>query len=215
MSYTIIDAPQRSDAWFSARAGRLTGSVAGDMLAANTGKGEAAARRNLRLKLVLERLTGKPEAPGFVSAAMQQGIDREADARGRYEAIAGELVTETGFIQSVEHMAGTSLDGAVIRDGRIVLIQEFKCPEPSAHLEVIRTGKLSAKYAAQVTHALWVTGADAADWMSYNPDFPDGLQEKLIRIERDEAVISDYAAKALAFLAEVDAECASVQGLIP
>ncbi len=33
MSFTVIDAPHRSEAWFKARAGRLTGSVAKEMLA--------------------------------------------------------------------------------------------------------------------------------------------------------------------------------------
>lgn len=203
--HVIIDAPQRSPEWFAARAGRLTGSVAGDMLA-TIKSGEAAARRNLRIALVLQRLTGRTDEGGFVTAAMQQGIDREPLARGRYEALTGELVEETGFIQCTDLMAGVSLDGCVRRDGRIVLIQEFKAPEPAAHLEAIETGRLSAKYLAQVTHGLWVTGADAADWMSFNPDFPEGLQEKLIRVERDEKAIAAYDAAARAFLEEVDAK---------
>lgn len=207
MTYTIVDVPQRTPEWFASRRGRLTGSVAGNMLA-TVKTGETAARRNLRVLLMLERLTGKTlnEGNGFVSAAMQQGIDREAAARGRYEALTGELVTETGFIQCVDLMAGTSLDGCVMQNGRIVKIQEFKCPEPSAHLDVLKTGALSANYRAQVTHALWVTGAESCDWMSFNPDFPEWGQTKLITIARDEQAIAEYDAKARAFLAEVDRE---------
>ena len=42
--FTIIDAEQRSELWFTARLGRLTGSRAADMLA-TIKSGEAAARR--------------------------------------------------------------------------------------------------------------------------------------------------------------------------
>lgn len=205
MGYQIIDAPQRSAAWFEARRGRLTGSVAGDMLA-TIKSGEAAARRNLRISLVLQQITGRTDEGGFVTSAMQQGIDREPLARGRYEALTGELVEETGFIQCTHLMAGVSLDGCVRRNGRIALIQEFKAPEAPAHLDVIETGKLPAKYLAQVTHGLWVTGADACDWMSFNPDFPEGLQEVLIRVERDDKAIAAYDAAARAFLEEVSAK---------
>jgi len=64
MSFTIIDAPQRSPEWYAARCGRLTGSAAGDMLARLKGNGEAAARRDLRMRLVLEILTGLPQEDG-------------------------------------------------------------------------------------------------------------------------------------------------------
>lgn len=205
MTYQIIDAPQRSPEWFAARCGRLTGSVAADMLA-TVQKGEAASRRNLRVALVLQQLNNRPEESKFTTAAMQQGIDREPLARARYEAVTGELVTETGFLQCTDLMAGVSLDGCVMRDGRIVLIQEFKAPEQSAHLDVIETGKVPTKYLAQVTHGLWVTGADACDWMSFNPDFPEGLQEVLIRVERDDKAIAAYDAAARAFLEEVSAK---------
>ena len=56
-NFTIVEAEQRTPAWFAARAGRLTASRAKDMLAAIK-TGEAAARRDLRIQLVVERLTG-------------------------------------------------------------------------------------------------------------------------------------------------------------
>ena len=57
-NFAIVAASQRSEPWFQARLGRLTGSRASDMLA-SIHKGEAAARRDLRSQLVLERLTGQ------------------------------------------------------------------------------------------------------------------------------------------------------------
>lgn len=213
MNYTILTCEQRSPEWFQARLGRLTASVAGKMLAAIK-SGEAADRRNLRVKLVLERVTGKMQENGFTTQAMQNGIDREPLARRAYQALVGELVENTGFVQSTEHMAGCSLDGCVFdRSGRIVKILELKSPEPAAHLSYLRTGVMGASYEAQVIHSLWITGAQSCDWMSYQPEFPEHLQAKLITIPRVEAVINDYAQKALAFLAEVDREVAELQAM--
>ena len=215
MSYQILRMPQHVDGranpeWIAARLGRLTASVAGDMLA-TVAKGEAASRRNLRLRLVLERLTNQPQERVFVSPAMVEGTRREDEARGQYEALTGELVENTGFISHDLHMVGCSLDGCVFDGERIAKIVELKNPEPAAHLAVIRTGQLSAAYMAQILHALWVTGADSCDWMSYHPAFPEGKRTKLITVKRDPVAIADYEAKALAFLAEVDAELLEIE----
>src|SRR5437879_4169734 len=108
--FTVVTAEQRSDEWHRARLGRLTGSRAADMLA-TVKSGEAASRRNLRTQLVLERLTGRVQETGFVSAAMQQGIDREADAYAAYEALTGQHLVRTGFLRHDTLMVGCSLDG--------------------------------------------------------------------------------------------------------
>lgn len=206
-TFRVVDCEQRSEAWFAARLGRLTGSVAADMLS-EVQKGEAAKRRNLRLQLVLERLTGKPPSDGFVSSAMQQGIERESAAAAAYEALSGRIVTHTGFLQHVDLMAGVSLDGHV---GDFEGICEIKCPEPSAHLAAIRTGRIPDSYEKQCLHALWISGAEWCDWLTFNPDFPDGLQVKLIRMNRNDSAIQWYADKAIAFLAEVDKEEAELK----
>lgn len=176
--------------------------------------GEAAARRNLRLRLVLERITGKVQERGFVSAAMQQGIEREAEARIAYEALTGDPVENTGFIRHNDLMVGCSLDGCVFgADGRIVRLLELKSPEPAAHLDYLKTGNIGKAYEAQILHSMWVTGAESCDWMSFQPEFPEGLQTKLIRVERNETVIAEYAAKAEAFLAEVEREVEAIRSM--
>src|SRR5512138_1556915 len=111
-SFRIVDAEQRSPAWFQARVGRLTGSRAGDMLA-TIKSGEAAARRDLRTQLVCERLTGQVQEEAFIDAAMQRGIDCEPLAFAAYEAHTGTLVQRSGFLAHDTHMAGCSLDGHV------------------------------------------------------------------------------------------------------
>jgi hypothetical protein len=206
MAFRIIDAEQRSPEWFAARVGRLTGSVAGDMLA-KVKSGEAAGRRNLRLRLVLERMTGRPQESDYVSPAMQAGVDREADAFRAYEALTGNVVQRTGFLAHTEHMAGCSLDGHM---GDFDALLSIKCRQPAAHLEFLRTGTVPAASMAQIRHELWITEAIEHTYFSWNPDFPEPLQSRLVTIRRADAEIAEYETAALAFLAEVEAEVLAV-----
>ena len=208
MSFTVVEAPQRSAEWFAARVGRLTASRANDMLAINAKREPLAGRKNLKAQLVLERLTGKPQESGFVSNAMLQGIEREADALALYEGLTGRLLTATGFLRHDTLMVGCSLDGHV---GNFEGLVEAKCPQPATHLEYLQSGVVPMAYRRQIVHCLWMTGAQWCDWLSFNPDFPDALQVKLVRVERNDAEIKDYAAKVDAFLAEVETEVAALR----
>lgn len=200
--FTIVNAEQRSPEWFKARLGRLTGSRAADMLA-TIKSGEAAARRNYRTQLVLERLTGKMADDFVTTAAMQQGTDREPLANAEYQKLTGQELTASGFLVLKGYMAGCSLDGHI---GDFEGIVEFKCPLPATHLSYLRWGKLPTQYVPQVTHNMWVSGAEWCDWMSFNPDFPEHLRVKKVRVYRTELDLADYESKVAEFLDEVQAE---------
>lgn len=210
MNFTVHQADQRSPEWHQLRLGRLTGSRAAEMASSGKGNKEAAGRRNLRVQLALERITGRPHERGYVSAAMQQGAEREPDAASLYEALTGRMLTHTGFVAADSVMAGCSLDGHV---GDFEGIIEIKAPLPATHLDYVKTGVVPSDYLRQIQHGLWITGAQWCDWLSYNPEFPDAIRAKLVRVMRDEAAIADYARKALAFLAEVDLEVDAVHQL--
>lgn len=203
-SFLIVDAEQRSPEWFAARLGRLTGSVAGDMLA-KIKSGEAAGRRNLRLRLVLERLTGRSLEGEFVSAAMQAGVDRESSAFRAYEALTGDVAVTTGFLAHTDLMAGCSLDGHL---GDFEKLLSIKCRQPAAHYDFLRTGTIPGDALAQMRHELWITGAEAHDYFSWNPDFPDAMQSKIVTLTREQADIPAYEAAARAFLQDVENEIA-------
>jgi len=211
MSFTVASCEQRSPEWFALRAGRVTSSCASDMLSEKKSAGETAARRNLRVRLALERITGKPlEAEGFVSKAMQDGIDREAEALAQYEAVTGTFVERTGFLVYDDLMAGASLDGHV---GNIDGVVEAKCPTHAIHLGYLQTGKVPTDYLRQITHQVFVTGAKWADFLSYQPDFPEALRVKLVRVRRDELDLAAYELALRQFLREVDADVATIAGL--
>lgn len=206
--FDIITAEQRSPEWFAARAGRLTGSAAADALA-TIKSGEAAARRDLRLRLVCERLTGQPQESAFVSAEMQRGTDCEPLALGAYETATGRLVQRTGFLALRDVLAGCSLDGHM---GDFEGILELKCPKSATHLKYLRAGVVPSEHLGQCRHNLWISGAAWCDFVSWDDRFPESMRVFIARLTREQAEIEDYERKALAFLAEVENEYRGLLG---
>jgi putative phage-type endonuclease len=208
MNFQIIDAEQRSMEWFSARCGLLTGSRAADMLA-TIKSGEAAARRDYRMQLVCERLTGQPQDDGFVNTAMQRGVDLEPMACSAYEALTGNMVTRTGFLRHATLAMGCSLDGSV--DGFKGIV-ELKVPKSATHLKYWRgKGEAPAEHLAQITHNLLVSGAEWCDFLSYDDRFPREMQTFLVRVNRADVDLAAYEQAALKFLAEVETEVQAIR----
>lgn len=208
-AFDVIDAPQRSPEWFQARLGRLTGSRAADMLA-SIKSGEAAARRDLRMQLVCERLTQTLQEDGFVSPAMQRGVELEPAARAAYEAVTGEVAQTTGFLAHRTLAIGCSLDGHV---GDFDGIVELKCPKSATHMAYLRAGVVPPAYLPQVMHNLWTTGAQWCDFLSFDDRFPAALQTFHVRVQASDLDMATYISKAKAFLAEVAIETEAISFL--
>lgn len=172
--------------------------------------GEAAARRDLRTQLVVERLTGQPQEDCYVNGAMQWGLDHEAEAFAAYESHSGNLVRRTGFLMHMDLMVGCSLDGDVDDFAGIV---EIKCPKSATHYGYLKSGEVPAGHKPQILHNLWVSGAEWCDFVSYDPRFPDERRLFVVRVPRVELDVLAYAKTAEKFLAEVDAECAAMSAL--
>lgn len=206
----VLCTEQRTPEWTNARIGRLTGSVAGDMLA-RIKTGEAAARRDLRMRLVCERLTGLPQEDTYINGAMQWGIDTEPAARRVYELTTGFLVEPVGFLAHDTLLAGCSPDG-LVRTGDGLGLLEIKCPKSATHLKYLRANALPSEYVPQVTHNLWITGAAWADFVSFDPRFPSALQFVRVRVERKQVEVDAYELMARTFLDECDREMESLMG---
>lgn len=209
--FTICDAPQRSAEWFAARAGRLTGSKAASAIDFLKSGKESADRRDYKFQLVAEILSGQPEddGSGYISPAMQRGIDKEPDLLGAYEIATGRVARKSGFLAHTRHRAGCSLDAHV---GDFAGIVEGKCPKTATHVKYLREGVVPALYVPQITHNLWISGAAWCDFVSFDDRLPEHMWTFIVRVERDDRAIAAYAEKALAFLEDVDREVASLQG---
>lgn len=206
----IIECTQGSPEWHLARAGFATASNFADILSrSRDGKGEGTMRRNYRVRLVVERLSGRAIEGGFSNGATRQGQEREPDARVAYEVRTGSLVQEVGFIFDDTHQAGASPDGFIGDDGGL----EVKCPELSAHLDYLRRSDEPPEYRAQIQGNLWITGRAWWDFVSFNPDYPTNLQLVIRRVKRDEAYITQLQLAVALFMHEVREEEAAVRAM--
>lgn len=191
---------QGSESWALARVGMFTASRASDLMA-RTRSGPSASRGNLLALLAVERLTGQP-VEGYRNAAMERGIELEAEARDAYSFATGEAVTEAGFIVRPDlPNTGCSPDGFVGAEGLV----ELKCPASMAkHLDALRTGAHAKEYRWQLQHQLMVTGCAWVDAVSYDPRWPEHLQLATVRVERDEDAIAELRDAIKAADAEVE-----------
>lgn len=153
----ILDLPQRSQQWFEARLGVITGSRAKQVFAKN----------NLPFidELIAERMTGTiPES--FTSDAMKHGILFEPEAIRVYEETTKNKVEEIGFcVHDKYPFIAVSPDGLVKVDGKYQGAVEVKCPSSKKHIEYIRIGRVPAEYKAQVLHYFVVI--DDLQWLDF------------------------------------------------
>lgn len=209
--FTVVPAPQRSAEWFTARLGRVTGSCAAAMMANGRGKGvESVQRRDLRLRLALERITGQSQDEDYQSRHMLHGVETEPEAFAAYEALTGDIVQRSGFLSHNALMAGCSLDGHI---GDFSGILEIKCPKSATHYQYIRDGVLPADYRWQVIHNLFITNASYCDFVSYDRGFPPELQVFRVRVALEDFDIPAYHLALRLFLSEVEKEVESVLNL--
>jgi YqaJ-like viral recombinase domain len=209
---------QRTAEWYQARSGRVTGSRAADVVARLKSGGEAAARRDYRTQLTIERITGLPldTGNGYVSTDMRIGIEREAEALRQYEARCGVLVTPCAFVAQGTEL-GVSPDGLVGSDG----IVETKAPKPATQLSYLKAAtnsregfQLPPDYGPQVAHSLHVTGRAWCDFVSYCPEWPYPLDLFVVRVENGTPAVAHYVAQLEAFLVELQSEVATVTALL-
>ena len=151
---TVYDCAQKSPEWLALRAGRLTASCAQDMLA-TVKTGEAAARRDLKVRLVLNAHRPAQE-DGYQNADMLRGVELEPLALARYEAESGELVSSVGFIAHDTLLAGGSPDGVI---GDYAGLVECKAPRPANHLRYLREAGVPPSTRRSAGHLRSATGA--------------------------------------------------------
>lgn len=200
--FITCDAAQGTEQWHQDRLGKVTGARCAGIFA-SVKSGEAAARANLRMTLVLERLTGKPAAQSFAdNEDIKWGREQEPFSRMAYEIQKDLVVRESGFIYLPDIAAGCSLDGFVDDNGRPG-IWESKSPKSKNHYECLVSGDVPKMYMPQVTHNLWITGAEFCDFTSFDPRMPEKLQFFCVRVERDQKRIDEHSSAVLQFLREV------------
>lgn len=190
---------QGSDEWKQARLGCVTASRVADVMAQGKGS-EAVTRQKYKLQIVAERLALEV-VETYSNAAMEWGVEQEAFAVMAYEASNDVLTDRTGFWPHPSiPFIGASPDRLVGDDGLV----EVKCPNTTTHLGYILDGVVPAQYVKQVQCQLWATGREWCDFVSFDPRLPKRNQLFVIRVFRDEELITKMEAEVRKFLAEVD-----------
>lgn len=199
---TDADSLQRNDEWYAARAGKVTASPILKVYKRLKNGGFSAERERYKFQLIAERLVGTTISQQR-SAAMQRGVEKEAEARERYQRVTNLPVTEAPFVPHPHiGMAGASPDGFVGDDGLV----EIKCPTSQTAVEVLLTEEVDEQYAAQIQWQLACTGRAWCDYVVYDDRLPDSMQLFVKRIERDDALIKLIEKEAREFIAEISAD---------
>jgi hypothetical protein len=165
---TIHRMPQRSDEWFAIRCGKFTASDFDDLMPSSRQKMTDFNKTQMGIiyRVAAERITGTPIADGYISKAMQHGIDTEAEARIAYSMQSGEPIEEVGFLEYTDWI-GASPDGLIGETKGL----EIKCPNSDTHLRYLTEG-FGEDYFHQVQGALWISGREEWDLISFDPRFP-------------------------------------------
>ena len=204
----LIDCTHGSREWMEARRGLVTASRCADVLAVLKKKGgEAADRKNYRMELAIEILTGQ-SFPHYVSQEMQWGIDQEPFARAAYEIKRNTLTETCGFfVHPTVERFGASPDFLVGSEG----LGQIKCPTTSTHLNWMLGGVIPFDHAPQMLAELACTGREWNDFVSFDPRLPEHLQLFIRRMERRDHghLLAQLEQEVIRFNSELDAMLAA------
>ncbi len=172
---------QRSDAWREAKAG-IPGASSFNKIVTSKGAPSKQAKDYI-YQLAGEKILGRIEET-YTSFAMQQGIDREDEARRLYELITGKQVHQVALVYKNESKTVSCspdglLDAERLEDQKGL---EIKCPMLKTHVKyLLDNTTLTKEYFIQVQGSMFVCGFGQYDLMSYVP----GMPPIILTIERD------------------------------
>lgn len=158
-------APQKSEAWFKARIGVITGSRVGSIIGVNPYQTANEVMRDM----VRETFGAEKEFNG--NAATNHGERMEPVACAFYEKITGNKVFETGIIMHDDYpWLGASPDGLIGIEGGL----EIKCPYWAKAPYSVHE---KPSYYAQCQHVMAVCDLQWMDFVCY-------ISEEVYLLER-------------------------------
>ena len=182
---------QRSDEWRKLKAGKVSGTGFGNVLA-----GKDTARRRDYLNLLAWERKEQRLAEFECNEYMQWGIDHEDTAGWAYSVIKNVKFKSVGFVQMNDYI-GVSPDGLVDICGMV----EIKCPKTTTHERYIKSGRLPSQYRPQVQGQMWVCERAYCDFVSYDPRHATPLF--IHRVWRDDKYIKRLSEACDEFIEEL------------
>lgn len=152
---------QRTNEWFAARKGRITGSVVGAIL----GLAPYMSRDDVMRQMVREYHNQEREFKG--NAATQWGVAMEETAKADFEITCGHYVEDAPFVQWDEDWLGASPDGYV-GDNELI---EIKCPYGLRNQSptIFKSINDQPHYYAQIQIQLLVTNRVGCYFFQWSP----------------------------------------------
>ena len=158
---------QGSQEWHECRLGIPTASQFKKIITPS-GKPSGSADGYLA-ELLAEWALGETVSDFAGTEWTERGQVLEPEARAYYSFNRDLDVDTVGFIYRDEaRMSGCSPDGMVGTDGML----ELKCPSAGKHLLWLSREGVPPEHQMQVQGALWITGREWIDWMSFFPMLP-------------------------------------------
>ena len=192
---------QGTTEWHAARLGKITASGFSNIMK-EVKAGESTYKTKYRQELAIERVTGKVANEVLMNQFMRDGVEREPIARQLFINKSGLDVNEVGFIDHPSiTMSGASPDGMIKSEDAVL---EIKCPTPTTHLNNLLADKMPSNYKYQVQWQIACTGSKKAYFASYNPNYPERFQLKIVEVARDDKMISAMEAAARQFNIEIE-----------
>lgn len=197
------------EAWRRERAGYVSASRFGDVIAFGKNGQPLKARQDYLAEIVTERLTGEPYSM-ILAPSLGWGNDVEPYAKIAYQVETGNVIED---VQLVKHpdiaWVACTPDGLIDNDGGY----ESKCPASSmVHLQTWLNG-MPTEHQPQVQGGMWITGRKWWEFVSYDPRMPRNIRLYRQRIARDDTYIANLDEQVRAFLKEVDAMLAKLAKL--
>ena len=177
------DIEQNSEQWDTLRLGKFTASTFGDLFMDK----KTAGYRNAIIKVAYERVTGDSEE-GYSNKWMQRGHEKEPFAVENYELFSFNETEPAGFYQ-YDEFTGASPDRKIVG---VNAGCEFKCPSFQVYNEYLETQRLPKNYFWQVHGQMFCTGWDYIDYMPFSSP---KLKQILLKVERDEKILSQLREK--------------------
>lgn len=160
-----LDCEQGSEEWLAARLGIPTATGIKNIVTQSGQKSSGWV--SYLAELIAESIEGGSD--GFKSNDMQRGNELEPRARMAYEFETGNDVVQVGGVY-----LNADKDLMISPDGLIPILKkglEIKCPKMKTHIKYLLEGGVPVEYVIQVQAALWVTGYETWDFISYCPEY--------------------------------------------
>lgn len=158
-----VQVEQRTPEWFSARSGKITGSIYHSLIK-KTSTGKPSLENETKMNaIVQEHLAGT----NSFAPPLETGTEAEKWAFRAFQKLKPELhMYEAGFVESLEFEGvGVSPDGYINDDGLI----EIKCLGTNRQTRIIQSGEIPDEYIDQMAIQLFVTGRKYCYFVMFDP----------------------------------------------